>query len=189
MDTRTPAALKSNKGATLPEVNDGNNAVGTQAEGMGGPGSERSGTQSSSGAGGRRTADAELTTEYVDWPASAGQPGVADREVKLGEIAKHHDYSAAGLLDWSPDAKWHRAAARAIRLSIDPSPTVSAMSNRACSLLPHGYGVRVCLERDAGWVELIDENGNGVLLPDQSDKTIDEQIEDALQEAIAITRA
>lgn len=61
----------------------------------------------------------------------------------------------------------------------DPIPA-HAVANRVCERLPEGYVLNLAMENGAAWVELIDDDGNCVDLPDAGDKSIDEQINDAL---------
>lgn len=58
-----------------------------------------------------------------------------------------------------------------------PAQTVA---NRVCKHLPEGYVLNLAMENGAAWVELIDADGNYVTLPDAGDRSIDEQINDAL---------
>ncbi len=51
--------------------------------------------------------------------------------------------------------------------------------NKICGHLPEGYIISLNLENGSAWVELLDSNGNYVL-PDTTDKTIIEQLNDAL---------
>lgn len=62
-----------------------------------------------------------------------------------------------------------------------PAQTVA---NKVCEHLPEGYVLNLAMENGAAWVELIDADGNCVALPDAADKSIDEQINDALCVAI-----
>jgi hypothetical protein len=63
------------------------------------------------------------------------------------------------------------------------------VANRVCRDLPEGFELRVCMERGAAWVMLTNEYGDGIVLPDSADKSIDEQIEDAMQAARAAAMA
>jgi hypothetical protein len=60
------------------------------------------------------------------------------------------------------------------------------MLNRVCRDLPQGWIVRICLERDAGWVEMSRPDGSLVDL-DAGDTTLDLQIGEALKLAGVIS--
>lgn len=54
------------------------------------------------------------------------------------------------------------------------------VANRVCRDLPDGYQLRIVMEQGSAWVELIDADGNYVDLPDESCKSIDERVNDAV---------
>jgi hypothetical protein len=58
-----------------------------------------------------------------------------------------------------------------------------AMANKVCGQLPEGWEVQLCMERGAAWVALRDTNGDFHPLPDAADKSIEEQINDAIAAA------
>ena len=57
---------------------------------------------------------------------------------------------------------------------------VQAMANRVCKHLPEGWQLDLCMERGAAWVQLSNPDGDGVSLPDAADKSLEEQINDAI---------
>lgn len=53
--------------------------------------------------------------------------------------------------------------------------------NRICAQLPPGWTIALCMSNEGGfWVDLIDPRGRYPSLPDISDKTMLEQLNDAL---------
>ena len=73
------------------------------------------------------------------------------------------------------------------RLGLAPAPTtddgqmfVLALANRVCQHLPKGWELRLCMESGAAWVSLIDEDGDEIELPDSADKSLAQQVNDAL---------
>lgn len=56
--------------------------------------------------------------------------------------------------------------------------------NRICAQLPLGWSIELCMandeSHDRAWVRLIDSRGKHLSLPNSSDKTIVEQLNDAL---------
>ena len=52
--------------------------------------------------------------------------------------------------------------------------------NKVCKHLAGGWIVALNMEHDAAWVELIDPTGRCHKLPDSTDKTLLEQLNDAL---------
>ena len=55
-----------------------------------------------------------------------------------------------------------------------------ATAERVCKHLPEGFEIHLCMEHGAAWVKLLDAHGDSVELPDSADKSIDEQLNDAL---------
>lgn len=64
-------------------------------------------------------------------------------------------------------------------MDLGPIPA-HMVANRVCEQLPEGYQIRVVMENGAAWVELIGVDDNCVELPDAADKSLDEQINDAV---------
>lgn len=56
----------------------------------------------------------------------------------------------------------------------------STVVNEVCGELPLGWELRLCMERGAAWVELVNPEGDAVDLPDAADLSIEEQIREAL---------
>jgi hypothetical protein len=52
--------------------------------------------------------------------------------------------------------------------------------NKICVQLPPGWTIELSIEKDTAWVNLVDPLGECPELPDSSDKTIIEQLNDAL---------
>ena len=71
------------------------------------------------------------------------------------------------------------------KLSVYPEPTkadedLQAVANKVCQHIPGNALLSLCMENGAAWVELgVDKIGN-VKLPDSADKSLLEQINDAL---------
>lgn len=57
---------------------------------------------------------------------------------------------------------------------------LSDMANAVCKHLPEGWEISLAMENGAAWVTLETPAGDYALLPDQADKTLEEQINDAL---------
>jgi len=57
---------------------------------------------------------------------------------------------------------------------------VLGMANRVCQHLPDGWELRLCMENGSVWVSLIDEDGDEMELPDSADKSLEQQVNDAL---------
>lgn len=52
--------------------------------------------------------------------------------------------------------------------------------NKICEWLPKGWEIALLMEKGAAWVELADSDGRNISLADTADKTIDEQLNDAV---------
>ena len=50
-----------------------------------------------------------------------------------------------------------------------------------CENLPSGFSISLAMEKDAAWVELFDDCGRAIDLPDPCDSTIVEELLIALQ--------
>lgn len=57
---------------------------------------------------------------------------------------------------------------------------IDTVANEICRDIPDGYELRLCMERGAAWVTLHDEEGDLIGLPDVADKTLAEQLAEAL---------
>lgn len=62
----------------------------------------------------------------------------------------------------------------------DGKMLVLAMANRVCQHLPDGWELRLCMERGAAWVTLHNPDGDCPELPDAADKSLEQQVNDAL---------
>lgn len=60
---------------------------------------------------------------------------------------------------------------------------VLAMANRVCQHLPEGWELRLCMERGAAWVTLYNPEGDCIETPDAADKSMEQQVTDALRVA------
>lgn len=60
---------------------------------------------------------------------------------------------------------------------------IDTVANAICRDIPDGYELRLCMERGAAWVTLHNEDGDVIELPDAADKTLAEQLAEALQVA------
>ena len=56
--------------------------------------------------------------------------------------------------------------------------------NKVCRDLPDDWTVMIVMERSTAFVECYDDDGGIVILPDSADKTLQEELHDALQVAI-----
>jgi len=52
--------------------------------------------------------------------------------------------------------------------------------NKICQQIPAGYVISLNMENGAAWVSLVNTNDDDIELPDSTDKTIIEQLNDAL---------
>lgn len=68
-------------------------------------------------------------------------------------------------------------------LATDSGQTLQDIANGICGRLPEGYIASLCLENGAAWCELVDRNGNSVELPDSADKSLLEQLNEAVDAA------
>lgn len=60
--------------------------------------------------------------------------------------------------------------------------------NQLADKLPKGYITKIGIEQGSAWVELYDDFGNEVKLPDSTDKNLQFQLTDALTEAMEIVK-
>lgn len=67
--------------------------------------------------------------------------------------------------------------------TMDGQMFVLALANRVCQHLPDGWELRLCMEKGAAWVTLHNPEGDGIELPDAGDKSLEQQVNDALCEA------
>jgi hypothetical protein len=54
------------------------------------------------------------------------------------------------------------------------------ITERVCKNLPDGFEIQLCMENGSAWVALNDQDGRYRPLPDAADKTLIEQLNDAL---------
>jgi hypothetical protein len=64
--------------------------------------------------------------------------------------------------------------------------TLQEIANRVCGELPVGWELCLNMENGAGWVKLYNPDGDCPPLPDAADKSLEEQIEDALGVALMV---
>lgn len=55
------------------------------------------------------------------------------------------------------------------------------IANKTCRDVKPGYVISLRMENGAAWVELIGPSGHEITLPDAADKTIEQQINDAIE--------
>ncbi len=58
--------------------------------------------------------------------------------------------------------------------------SVADVANVVARFIPVGYTLSLHIERGAAWVELMDDEGDQVSLPDAADKSLYQQINDGL---------
>jgi hypothetical protein len=51
---------------------------------------------------------------------------------------------------------------------------------KVCKHIPEGYQIELCMESGSAWVDLVHPKGYYLELPDSADKSITEQLNDAL---------
>ena len=61
---------------------------------------------------------------------------------------------------------------------------VQDLANRVARHLPDGWELRLCIGRGAGWVVLLNPEGDEVEMESSTDRSLELQINDALQVAI-----
>jgi len=88
------------------------------------------------------------------------------------------------MLEYCPDemteaqkANWARHQKPA---TDDGQVFVLTLANNVCQQLPEGWQLNMCMERGAAWVQLSNPDGNDVILPDAADKSLEQQVNDAL---------
>ena len=82
------------------------------------------------------------------------------------------------------DGKEIECAYLAVKLPSAEQLTLDQVANALANFLPPGFEARVCIERGAGWIELLDDQGYHVRLPDAADKSLVRQLNDALCAAL-----
>jgi hypothetical protein len=92
---------------------------------------------------------------------------IRSAQVRAGEDAVIRNLERLGLATVAPHTD-------------DGQMFVLAMANRVCQHLPDGWELRLCMDHGAAWVELSDMNGDEWVLPDAADKTLEQQVNDAL---------
>ena len=65
-------------------------------------------------------------------------------------------------------------------LEVRLASAIQDLSNSVSGHLPDGHVVSLCIENGAAWVELFKAGVGAVPLPDSADKTILDQLNDAL---------
>lgn len=60
------------------------------------------------------------------------------------------------------------------------SMSVLSLANAVCKHLPDGWHLNLAMEQGAAYVELYDRDGNFVDLPDSADKTLEQQVNEAV---------
>lgn len=61
--------------------------------------------------------------------------------------------------------------------------TLDEALQKAAGVLPHGYMIHVGVERGAAWIELYNPDGDEINFDSSPDKTLAEQLNDAIVEA------
>ena len=64
-----------------------------------------------------------------------------------------------------------------VKLPLEP---LMAMVEKCCLHIPEGYEIRLCMEEGSAWVELWLPGENKTELPEPADKTLLEQLNDAI---------
>ena len=68
--------------------------------------------------------------------------------------------------------------------TMDGQMFVLELANHVCRHLPDGWELRLCMEKGAAWVTLHNPDGDTIELPDAADKSLEQQVNDALCEAL-----
>ena len=61
---------------------------------------------------------------------------------------------------------------------------IETVANHVCRLLPPGWELRLCMENGAAWVTLHNPDGDCIETPDSADKSLEQQVDDALRVVI-----
>jgi hypothetical protein len=97
-------------------------------------------------------------------------------------------------VDWCYNCEKHRALCRCEQPSASERSVTSNdllcvpnradalqdIANAVCKHTPPGYVISLCIEDGSAWVDLGKDNEGFLKLPDSSDKTLLEQLNDAL---------
>lgn len=78
------------------------------------------------------------------------------------------------------DAAIARIEALEAQLAERDSNSIDVVANRVCKHIPGDCVISLCMENGAAWVELGKDRKGRVDLPDSADKTLIEQLNDAL---------
>lgn len=86
---------------------------------------------------------------------------------------------------WVGFALGMRAAERiaAVKANQAQQCRLNEVANEVCGSIPEGFELRVCMERGAGWIELLDAAADRIELPDAADKSLDLQVHEAVKAA------
>lgn len=77
-----------------------------------------------------------------------------------------------------------RAEAEALKKDAEHRAPLNEAIQRAAGELPNGWEIRLCVERDAGWVELYDPDGNDIEDFATDAERLDYTVIDALEHAL-----
>ena len=72
------------------------------------------------------------------------------------------------------------SALRELIADAERQPALLDVANRMCQLIPEGWELRLCMERGAAWVDLRNEAGDCIELPDPGDAPLHQQMERAV---------
>ncbi|ANF25999.1 hypothetical protein [Stutzerimonas stutzeri] len=72
----------------------------------------------------------------------------------------------------------------ALKKALDRQVPLNEAIQRAAGELPNGWEIRLCVERDAGWVELYDPDGNDIEDFATDAERLDYTVIDALEHAL-----
>lgn len=75
------------------------------------------------------------------------------------------------------------------RVALPIGDQVQEVANRVCGHVPEGWVIDLAMENGAAWVEAFDPDGHLVELPDSADKSLIEQLNEALCVAIGGPRS
>jgi hypothetical protein len=92
---------------------------------------------------------------------------IRSAQIRAGENAVIRNLERLGLAPAAPTTD-------------DGQMFVLALANKVCQHLPEGWQLNLCMERGAAWVQLSNQDGDDVSLPDAADKSLEQQVNDAL---------
>ncbi len=129
----------------------------------------------------------ELAKEAMALPILAQQSSAQGDVEPVGQVVGVRDHDGAftvGGFDYLPNCG-DLVYTRPPRAGVPDGDTgLQEVTNKVCQHIPEEMILSLCMENGAAWVELVDRDGDSLSLPESSDKSLSEQIEDALHSGL-----